>query len=230
MLYTVCIAVTTLGYGTDAQGAKDFGSQSAPLGGLAHLYVGNGMASVLDVAAMLSALGAALGGVSVGSRMLYSFSRDGLLPAALSSVSASSGTPRRALAVIMLLGLGLLVGLNIGGNEAIETFFYLATMGVLSLLVMYIVTNVGAAGFFWRGGAPGLRRWEVVFPLVGIAVAGYVLWKNLSPVPPSPFDLFPYIVGAWLLLGLALTFVVPGFAKRIRDGLAERTATAGSEA
>jgi amino acid transporter len=222
LLYTVCIAITTLGYGTDAEGAKAFGSQSAPLGGLAHLYVGNGMAATLDVAAMLSALGAALGGVSVGSRMLFSFSRDGLLPPGLSAVSPGSGTPRRALTVIMLLGLGLLVGLNLGGNEAIETFFYLATMGVLSLLVMYIVTNVGAVGFFWRRGAPGIRRWELVFPLVGIAAAGYVLWKNLSPVPPSPFDLFPYIVAGWLALGAALTFVVPGFAGRIAEGLKQR--------
>src|SRR3954454_883761 len=99
--------------------------------------------------------------------MLFAFSRDGLLDRPLSEVSPGSGAPTRALAVIMLLGLGLLVALNLGGNTAIETFFYLATMGVLSLLFMYIVTNVGAALFFSRGQA-GLRCWEVVFPLVGI--------------------------------------------------------------
>ena len=225
LLYTVCISVMSLGFGTDAAGVRDYASQSAPLGGLAHLYAGSGMASILDVAAMLSALGAALGGVSVGSRMLYSFSRDGLLDRRLSAVASGTGAPARALTVIMLLGLGLLVALNLGGNSALETFFYLATMGVLSLLFMYIVTNVGAALFFARGEA-GLRRWEVAFPLIGIVVAGYVLWKNLSPVPPSPFNLFPYIVGAWLLLGLAITLAVPGFTRRIADGLAARAPAA----
>ena len=221
LLYTVCIATTSLGFGTDDAGAKTFGEQSAPLGALANMYVGNEMAALLDLAAMLSALGAGLGGVSVGSRMLYSFSRDGLLDRRLSAVSPGTGAPARALAVIMLLGVTLLVSLNLGGNSAIETFFYLATMGVLSLLFMYIVTNIGAAKFF-ASGVPGIRRWEVVLPLVGIVVAGYTLYKNISPVPPDPFNLFPYFVGAWLLLGIAITVVVPGFTKRIEDGLRER--------
>jgi amino acid transporter len=230
LLYAVCMSAQALGFGTDAAGVKQFAAQSAPLGTLATMYAGRGLAAVLDVAAMLSALGAALGGVSVGSRMLFSFSRDGLIDRRLSNVSPGTGAPARALTVIMLLGLGLLVGLNAGGNSAIETFFYLATMGVLSLLVMYIVTNVGAARFFVSGGgrATGIRRWEVVFPLVGIAVAGYVLWKNLSPVPPHPFNLFPYVVAAWLLLGIALTYAVPGFAGRIAQGLAARSGGAAA--
>jgi amino acid transporter len=213
LLYTLCMATQSLGFGTDARGAAEFGSQSAPLGSLAQTYAGRGMACAVDLAAMLSALGAALGGVSVGARMLFAFSRDGLLDRRLSEVSPGTGAPARALAVIMLLALGLLVALNLGGNEAIETFFYLATMGVLSLLVMYIVTNVGAARFFLAGAA-GIGRWETVFPVVGVAVAGYVLWRNLSPVPPHPFNLFPYIVGAWLAIGLALS-LVPAFARRL---------------
>jgi amino acid transporter len=213
VLYTLCMATQSLGFGTDARGAAEFGSQSAPLGSLAQTYAGRGMACAVDLAAMLSALGAALGGVSVGARMLFAFSRDGLLDRRLSAVSPGTGAPARALAVIMLLALGLLVALNLGGNEAIETFFYLATMGVLSLLVMYIVTNVGAARFFLAGAA-GIGRWETVFPVVGVAVAGYVLWRNLSPVPPHPFNLFPYIVGAWLAIGLTLS-LVPAFARRL---------------
>jgi hypothetical protein len=41
-------------------------------------------------------------------------------------------------------------------------------------------------------------------------------------VPDAPYDLFPYIVAAWLAVGLAVTFVVPGFSERVvaRLGLA----------
>jgi amino acid transporter len=214
LLYTVCMAAQSLGFGTDARGVAAFGAQSAPLGSLAQTYVGRGMACVVDAAAILSALGAALGGVSVGARMLFAFSRDGLVDRRLSAVSPGTGAPARALAVIMLLALGLLLGLNLGGNEAIETFFYLATMGVLSLLAMYIVTNVGAIRFF-LSGPDGIRRWETVFPVLGVAVAGYVLWRNLSPVPPHPFNLFPYIVGAWLMIGVTLS-LVPAFGRRLQ--------------
>jgi hypothetical protein len=61
---------------------------------------------------------------------------------------------------------------------------------------MYMLTNVAAIRFLHR-------RWEVLLPVAGIGVAGYVLYHNLWPVPPSPFDVFPYIVAAWLAIGVA---------------------------
>jgi hypothetical protein len=36
----------------------------------------------------------------------------------------------------------------------------------------------------------------------GDAPAGYVLYHNLWPVSASPFDVFPYIVAAWLATGV----------------------------
>jgi hypothetical protein len=86
---------------------------------------------------------------------------------------------------------------------------------------MYIVTNVGAI----RVGFADHPRsvWAVALPAAGIAVAGYTLFKHLSPVPASPYDVFPYVVAAWLAVGTAITFVVPGFAERVasRLGLAQ---------
>jgi amino acid transporter len=222
VLYAICMATQSLGFGTDAAGGRAWSEQSAPLGVLARDYAGAWLADVLDVAAILSALGAALGGVSVGSRMLFAFSRDHIVDPRLSALAPSTGAPARALAVIMVLALIELVALNLGGNSARETFFYLATIGVLSLLVMYIVTNVGAARFFLTR-PEGIRRFELAFPIVGVAVAGYVLWKNLSPVPDFPFNLFPYIVAGWLLAGLAITFVAP--ARRVTDAAAAAPTT-----
>ena len=86
---------------------------------------------------------------------------------------------------------------------------------MLSLLVMYGLTNVAAIRLL----AAGERRWEVVLPGGGIAVAAYVLYRNVWPVPPSPFDVFPYLVGAWLAVGLALSWALPGLAGRVRAGL-----------
>jgi hypothetical protein len=49
------------------------------------------------------------------------------------------------------------------------------------------------------------RGWERVLPAAGIAVAGYVLYHNLWPVPASPFDVFPYIAAAWLAAGIVVS-------------------------
>ena len=39
------------------------------------------------------------------------------------------------------------------------------------------------------------------------------------PVPDYPFNLFPYIVAAWLAVGLGVALVVPGLASRVQTGL-----------
>lgn len=61
-------------------------------GDLALAYVGPAMAAVLDVAAVLSALGAALVGVAVAPRTLYALARDRILASAMATVSHQTGT------------------------------------------------------------------------------------------------------------------------------------------
>src|SRR5215210_5870259 len=218
VLYTVCITAQTLGFGIDVAGVRSFTESGAPLNDLGRAYVGSGMAQLLDLGAMVSAFGAALGGVAVGSRMLFALARDGLLARRLAGVSEGTGAPAPALAVIMALALAALLAFGIAGTRPLDAFFYLATTGVLSLLVMYIVTNVGAIRVAAADGED--RRWRaLVLPAAGIAVAGYTLFRHLSPVPASPYDIFPYVVAAWLAIGLALTFAVRGFSERVIERL-----------
>src|SRR4051794_28924691 len=87
VFYVACEIVQTLGFGTDAAGVAAFASSSAPLGDLAQAYVGSGMAAVLDLVAVVSAVGAGLGCASVCARMLFAMARDGRLPAVLGAVS-----------------------------------------------------------------------------------------------------------------------------------------------
>ena len=212
VFYVLCMVAQMLAFGTDARGVHAFATAQAPLGDLATSFVGSPLADALDVGAMLSAFGAGLGGVAVASRMLFALGRDGMLPHGLARVSRETGAPAAALAVSLLLSLGLLIGFAAAGATALHTFFYLATIGVLSLLLMYVVTNLGAARLLGLRGS--------LLPACGIAVAGYTLYRNVWPVPEHPFDLFPYVVAAWLGLGVVVTLALTGFARRVRAALA----------
>jgi amino acid transporter len=226
VFYVICMVAQTLGFGTDAAGVAAFSHSGAPLGDLGKSYVSSAMADLLDVVAMLSAVGAGLGCASVGTRMLVALGRDGILRRELADVSATTGTPIVALALEMSISLGLIVGFALAGTAAITTFFYIATMGILSLLVMYVVTNVGALRYLFLGGVRRAPSWEIVLPVGGIGFAIYTLYKNVWPVPDYPFNLFPYIVAAWLAVGLAVAVLVPGFATRVRMELGSRSDTA----
>jgi amino acid transporter len=219
VFYVFCVGAQVLGFGADRDGVGQFAGSSAPLGDLARSYVGDAMADLLDVAAVLSSLGAALVGVAVASRTIFALARDRLLDERLSDVSARSGTPTGAVAASMLLTLTLLLGFGLGGTSALDAFFYLATIGTLSLLVLYTLVSVSALRLELR---PGGRRLMALVPIGGAGVALYVLYRNLVPAPASPYDVFPYIVAAWLVLGGTLAFVVPGLRERVSTGLASR--------
>jgi len=229
VFYVVCMTAQTLGFGTDAPGVRAFSHSGAPLGDLAQTYVGSAMADLLDVVAVLSAVGAGLGCASVGTRMLFALGRDGILRHDLAGVAESTGTPAAALAAELGLSLCAVVGFAIAGTPAIDAFFYLATMGILSLLVMYVVTNLGALRYLFLGEPRRVPLWEIVFPLGGIGFAVYTLYKNLWPVPSYPFNVFPYVVAGWLAVGLAVAFLVPGFAGRVEGQLHARTETDDAE-
>jgi len=220
VFYVACIVAQTLGFGTSVAGVSAFQHSQAPLAELAQRYVGTALASLLSLGAMLSALGAGLGGVIVAARMMFAFGRDGLASRRLGGVSAVTGVPQRALALEMLIGLALLTAFRLAGTSALNVFFYLATIGTLSLLVMYVLTNVAAA---WHLG----RRspWQVVAPVGGVLIAGFVLYHNVVPVPPAPYEFFPYLVAGWLAAGLLATAVIPGFSRKVDTGL-ERAAGA----
>ena len=68
---------------------------------------------------------------------------------------------------------------------------------------MYVMTNIATVRFLADEGA----RAELALPIAGIGVAGYVLYHHIWPVPDFPYDLFPYLVAVWLLVGAVLAIV-----------------------
>jgi amino acid transporter len=214
VFYVACTATQSLGFGLDAAGVHRLGGSEAPLGELAGHFVGSPLASALDLGAALSAVAAGLGGVTVGARMVFAFARDGLGPRRLAAVSPTTRVPLAALTAETLVSLLLLIALRVARTAPLDVFFYLATPGVLSLLVMYVLTNVAAVRRIVLTGSP----WETLLPVAGTAVAGYVLYRNVWPPPPAPYRWFPLAVLAWLVAAVVLTATVPGLSSRLRTG------------
>lgn len=215
VFYVACMVTQSLGFGLDAAGVDAFRGSQAPLGDLADHFVGSALATLLDAGAVLSAVGAGLGGVTVAARMLFAFGRDGLTLTGFGRISPRHRVPGRALAFEMLVGLVLLTSFRVAGTAPLDVFFYLATLGVLSLLVMYILTNVAAVRRLERRS---MRA--AILAVVGSGIAAYVLYRNVWPVPAAPYRYFPYGVLGWLLFGLLITVVRPGFVAAAARGLA----------
>jgi amino acid transporter len=216
--YIVCIIAQTWGFGTDPAGVKAFGESSAPLGDLSKDYVGSALSDLINLGAMVSAFASGLGTATAGSRILFALSRDGFGSRRLGQASRRTGAPAGALAVVMTIGLSAVVIQRIVGTSAANAFFYPGTIGVLSLLVAYIVTNVGAIRFLFVT-ARRAPLWQIVVPLIAIAFLGYTIYKNIEGTS-FPYDRFPYVVAAWLVIGIAITVVFPALTRSIGASLA----------
>jgi amino acid transporter len=218
IFYILCILVQTWGFGANAAGAKAFAGSQAPLGDLARSYVGSWMSDLINAGATVSAFASGLGAATAGARILFALSRETPLEPTLGRASTRTGAPGGALVVVLAIGVGAIVVQRIAGVSATSAFFYPGTLGVLSLLVAYIVTNLGAINhLFIRARRAPL--YEIVLPILGIVFLGYTIYKNVTG-QVFPYSRFPLVVGIWLILGAALILATPKLARRIGIALA----------
>ena len=218
IFYILCILVQTWGFGANASGAKAFAGSAAPLGDLAKSYAGSGMSEAIDLGATVSAFASGLGAATAGARILFALGRDTVLASVLGRASARTGAQAGALTVVLAIGVGAIVVQRIVGVSAVNAFFYPGTIGVLSILVAYMLTNIGAINYLFIR-ARRVPLWEIVVPILGIGVLAYTLYKNVQGVP-FPYSRFPLVVGIWLVVGLAIVAISPGLARRIGASLA----------
>lgn len=219
VFYILVIYMQAEGFGTDAAGVGALASSSTPLADVAKSYVGTYMAAIIDLGAMASAFASGVGLFVASSRMLFAISRDGFGPRSLSDVNEKFGSPHVAVATLIAIGAVVMVILQLLGVSAVNGFGYLGTIGVLALLVVYIASQFAAIRFFSRTHI--WKAAQFLIPVAAIVILGYTLYSNVYPVPPAPFQYFPYIVLAWIVIGVVIVLAVPGLSAKIGASFTE---------
>lgn len=176
----------TIGFGTD--GADALAGDSLPLDTLADKFVGHGFSVVIDLAVVFSAFAVAVAAGNGLTRVIFAMARDRALPGPLSRVHSRRGTPYAAvvlvsaIALVLALGLGLLVG------PYPEAYSYIGAFSGLPLLVLYVLVSVSLCRYVWRH-----RRNEfhpikhVVVPAIGAALAALAIYGSYNPLPTGAF-------------------------------------------
>ena len=215
--YIVISYTQAIGFGTDDKGVTAFAGSTSPLVDLAKTYLGTTMAIAISLGATVSAFASALGTGLAASRLLFAVGRDGFGPAALGKVHPTHASPYIAVATVM--STAIVFDLILVEQTGAAVFAYAGTVGVLSLLLVYLATQVGAIKLFrslgrWKGAQP-------LIPVIAIVLLGYALYANVYPIPPSPYNYFPYLVLAWVVVGVIIVFASPGLVTRIGKALLE---------
>jgi amino acid transporter len=185
-----------VGFGPD--GLQALGKSQAPLNDLALRYVSPRLAIALDVAAALSCFSGLLGPLAAAARVAFALGRGGLAPS-LGEVHRLHGTPVTAVALsTLMIAAPFLLWAPFAG--AGNFYSYTATIGTLLLILVYISVGMAETVEAW---GERQRAWASLC-FLGPVLLLWVLYRNVSPVPDYPNNLWPYVALAWV----ALAFVV----------------------
>jgi amino acid transporter len=185
-----------IGYGP--HGIKELGNSQAPLDDLALKFASPRLAIILDLAAAISCFSGIIGGLSAAARMLFALSRAGLSPS-LAAVHPVYRTPSTAVSFTALFILLLfLIWAPFAGSG--NYYSYTATIGVLSLILVYIGVGIAEVTEAWREQR---LLWSGACTLGPILLL-WVLYRNIYPIPEYPNNLWPYVALIWALASFGL--------------------------
>jgi amino acid transporter len=218
VFYVACIAVQSLGFGANKAGSAEFAASSGPLFQLSSVYLNSVVRDIILIGAAFSAFGAAVSEAMAGSRLLFALSRDGTPSSPFARIASPSGAPRRAVELIIAVNVILLLIFQFASVSGFTVWQYLGTLGTLSILVGYAMVCIGASRAALNGQLQ-VAKWKAIVPIVAALAVGYTLYNELVPAPAHPYNLFPYITLAWLIIGAAVVLFAPHLATRMGDGL-----------
>ncbi|WIX78535.1 APC family permease [Amycolatopsis carbonis] len=215
--FVIVTAVEMMAFGSDAQAFHD---SSSLLGDLGSTFVGSWAGDVISVGAAISAFGCCLACVVGGSRLLFALGRDAFDGRGIGRTSPK-GTPVIAVtAVASAAALIIVVCAVFFGATAADTFAWSGSIGTLILLVIYLLTTLGAILLLFVRRRMHVPWWHLIFPLGALALLGYTVYVNVVPYPTEgPARWFPVTAGAVLVLAIVLVLAAPGFARSVGERL-----------
>jgi amino acid transporter len=216
-------AVEVMGFGTNAGGLSNFTGSGSLMGDLGTSYIASWVGDVITLGATISAFGCCLACMIGASRLLFAMNRDVVgAERGLSRVSRQ-GTPAAAALVVTFLMVLIQVIMGICGHAEIftATFAWSGTIGTLILLVVYVVTTVGAIWLVFVRRRMPVPQWQVIIPVLAIVVLGYTIYRNVVPWPTTLAGrALPITAGAWIALCVVAVLLLPNVARRLGRQLA----------
>jgi amino acid transporter len=199
--FTFVSYAQTMGFGLD--NIKAFAAAATPMNDLTSRYLGEQFNVAIKFGALISNFAMAVGSASAASRLLLALARDGFLPQHVASIN-SFGSPKLATHIVMALNMALAVVLPLVVASASDLYGYLGTIATLTVLVAYGMMNLAALTHFARQDLQTGQAYRLMPPIIGLLLSAYVLFANLYPVPAAPFNVFPYLAVAYMVIGAAI--------------------------
>jgi amino acid transporter len=203
--------VTGFGYNVTA-----LGNAEIPFVTVAQGTIG-ALAFFAYLAGMTSTLGALIAGTNSQARLIFNAGREGLLPSFIGEVHPTRRTPTKAIITFVLIslliiggwGLGHILGHQGGTMNPVNFFAESSTMGTILVLLVYLASNIALPLYYRRFRPEEFRIVKhLVLPVIGALAIIVPLYYLAKPGQSAPYNWFPYIALAILILAALYAVVL----------------------
>jgi len=211
LLYIVAAYIQVVGFKASGDALAQ---SSSPLGSLAADAGVGWLGPVVDLGIVLSALACTSASLNAASRIVFNLGREGVLPAAVGDAHRRFSTPHVAILVLAPIAYLVTVVLVLTGTDGLTIFGVTAAVATFGYLLAYLLILIAAPRFLRARGERSTGA--VVSGVLGVVGIGYVLVRNVYPVPDPPYNVLPYVFLGLLAIGVvgyvALASAAPGRA------------------
>lgn len=198
ILFTFVTYAQTVGFGLGNMDA--FSTSATPINDLSERYANPLLTTLVSLGALISNFAMAIASANGASRLMLAFARDGFIPVSFGSFNRF-GSPKAAVNVVMLINATLILVLAFLVESASNLYGYFGTLATLTVLIAYAMMSFAVLYKFARSDLDAGRYHWLIPPVASIALAAYILFANVYPVPEAPFNVFPYIVLGYMVVG-----------------------------
>ena len=195
VMYIVAAYATIKGLGAEA-----LGKSAAPMDDLAKVAGLKAFRYVIDLGVMMSFFAVIIASINAAARVLYTMAHEKVLPAALTRTHPKHRTPHFAITALVPVVLLVPLGMLVYGTTPLNIYAYTGTIGTFGYLTAYLLMAAGMPTFLRSRGL--MRPQHVVLAAAAVLAVVYVVYKNLVPIPASPYNALPYLYLAILAAGV----------------------------
>ena len=147
------------------------------------------------------------------SRVVFSMSRDNILPGILSSVHAERRTPHVAagMMVIIAFAIGAISVVALGGFNA---FLYTGIAATLSALLVHMFANASLAGILRKMKLKLNLAMDLALPIISIAILAFVFYGSFISIDRVVIIASVSFI-VWVIVGLFYSAISRKYLKHV---------------
>lgn len=137
-------------------------------------------------------------------RIMFSLGRDHVLPGSVGRVHPQWRSPYVAIAAqtVFTAAVGFGVGAWLGPG-ATGAYGWTGAIATVAIVLVYMLSNVALIRYF-RALPERSAVLHVLLPVLGVLALAYPVYAVGKPGQSWPYSLVPYVVLAWIVLGVAV--------------------------